>query len=96
MATFTVDLSDVDAAASQLESVAQRLGHAMEELKNQVQLFVGSNEGQTITNYDEVQKKWDGGMTKVNNGTAKAVAELRKIRENYHAGDRQGATLFVA
>ncbi|MFD0784072.1 WXG100 family type VII secretion target [Micromonospora azadirachtae] len=96
MATYTVDLSDVDAAASQLQSVAQRLNQALEDLKSQVQVFVSSNAGQTITNYDEVQKKWDGGMTKVNNGTAKAVAELRKIGENYHAGDRQGATLFVA
>ncbi|TYB97635.1 WXG100 family type VII secretion target [Micromonospora sp. WP24] len=96
MATYTVDLSDVDAAASQLESVAQRLRQSLDELKSQVQVFLSENAGQTIDNYDAVQKKWEDGMRMVENGTAKAVAELRKIGDNYHAGDQQGATLFVA
>ncbi|GAA4264011.1 WXG100 family type VII secretion target [Dactylosporangium darangshiense] len=96
MATYTVDLSDIADASAQLQAVTARLEQAMSDLQTKVNQFVVENKGQAIDNYGEVQQKWNQGLHQVREGTAQATDVLRMIGENYEAGDRHGAALFVA
>jgi uncharacterized protein YukE len=95
MATYTVDLSNLADAAVQLDSVTSGLVNAMSDLQAKVTQFLDANQGQAIANYNTVQQQWSTGMSQVQEGNAKATSVLRQIGENYHAGDQQGAAIFV-
>ncbi|RKR86740.1 uncharacterized protein YukE [Micromonospora pisi] len=96
MATYTVDLSDIDLAETQLKAVTDKLLASAQELKNKVDQYAAANAGAAIENYGAVQQQWDLGMNQVREGAAKAGQVLHMIGETYHEGDTAGASLFVA
>ena len=96
MASYTVDLSDLANAAEQLDGATRRVEQAVYDLKAQVAKYTAENQGQAIDNYAAVQQQWDAGVEQVRQGNAKATSTLRTIGENYEAGDREGAAIFVA
>jgi len=95
LVSYSIDLSNLEQAADQLDAATRQVDQAMSDLNVAVNNYMAANQGQAIDNYAAVQKQWDAGVTQVKDGNLKATTTLRSIGENYEAGDREGAAIFV-
>jgi uncharacterized protein YukE len=78
----------------ELISITGRLTNSLADLQQNVQVFMTTNQGDSVTNYGEAQQLWNDGQTEMNQYVTQAANALQNIYEEYMLGDRKGAVVF--
>lgn len=94
MATYQVDMSQVDYIVGEMNSITQRINQTLSELDNQskVKLSEWTSDAQTV--YAETKAQWDAAAADMTQKAAMAVSMLGGINEYYSSGEQQGVRLW--
>lgn len=96
MATYQVDMQQVEYIVGEMNSITQRINQTLADLDNQskVRLSEWTSSAQTV--YAEVKAQWDSAAADMTAKAALATQMLGGINENYGDGERQGVRLWGA
>ncbi|BBA96926.1 hypothetical protein RVR_2450 [Actinacidiphila reveromycinica] len=94
MATYNVDMSQVDFIVGEMNTITQRINSTLTDLDNQARINLSEWTSDAQTVYAEVKAQWDAAASDMTQKAALATRMLGTINESYGDGERQGVRLW--
>jgi WXG100 family type VII secretion target len=94
MATYTVNMSNVQEVAQEMNTISQQLQTMLSDLNTQVQANLSQWSSAARDAYTTAQTKWNAAAQDMSVQAAKASASLSSINDNYSNAESQGLGLW--
>lgn len=94
MATYTVNMSNVQEVASEMNSDSQQIQNMLTDLNQQVQTNLSQWSSSARDAYNIAQAKWNAAAQDMSIQAARASASLSSINDNYANAEYQGLGLW--
>jgi uncharacterized protein YukE len=94
VATYNVDMTQVEYIVGEMTSITQQLTSTLEDLDSQskVKLSEWSSDAQSV--YAEVKAQWDAAAADMTAKAQAAAGMLGTINSSYSDGERQGMNIW--
>jgi WXG100 family type VII secretion target len=94
MATYTVNMSNVQEVANEMNAISQQIQNMLSDLNSQVQANLSQWSSAARDAYSAAQAKWNAAAQDMSVQAAKASASLGSINDNYANAEYQGLGLW--
>lgn len=94
MATYNVDMMQVDYIVGEMNTITQRINETLTDLDNQARINLAEWTSDAQTVYLQVKAQWDAAAADMTQKAALATSMLGNINQNYGDGERQGVRLW--
>jgi len=94
MATYTVNMSNVQEVASEMTSISQQIQNMLSDLNSQIQGNLSQWSSSARDAYNAAQAKWNAAAQDMGVQAANASASLSSINDNYANAEYQGLGLW--
>ncbi len=94
MATYTVQMEQVDYIVGEMNSITQRINQTLAELDSQSKMNLAEWTSDAQQTYAQVKAQWDQAAADMTQKSAAATQLLGSINEYYSNGERQGVQLW--
>jgi uncharacterized protein YukE len=94
MATYTVQMEQVDFIVGEMNSITQKINQTLADLDNQSKVNLAEWTSDAQETYIQVKAKWDAAAADMTAKAAAATQMLGNINEYYSNGERQGVQLW--
>jgi uncharacterized protein YukE len=94
MATYTVQMEQVDYIVGEMNSITQRINQTLAELDSQSRMNLQEWTSDAQQTYAQVKAQWDQAAADMTAKSAAATQMLGTINEYYSNGERQGVQLW--
>jgi uncharacterized protein YukE len=94
MATYGLNPNGLLDTGDELRGITNSIQTAVDELNNDVGVFISSNTGQTADAFVTARNDWQAGMAKMQSALALGIQRINEIHDTYKLGDAHGAALF--
>ncbi|HEV7935092.1 MAG TPA: WXG100 family type VII secretion target [Actinomadura sp.] len=95
MATYTVNMAQVDQVVSEMMAVAKKIESTLQELDNGSKQHLSEWESSTRDVYNQAKLKWDQAAADMVQQAGFASSQLGHINENYGTGEQRGTGLWA-
>jgi WXG100 family type VII secretion target len=94
MATYMVNMSNVQAVADEMASIANYIQEMLTDLDSETKKHLAEWDSNSRSAYDTAKKKWDNAAANMVLQAQKAQANLSSINDNYALAEYQGLGLW--
>lgn len=94
MATYTVQMEQVDFIVGEMNSITQKINQTLADLDNQSKVNLAEWTSDAQETYAQVKAQWDAAAADMTAKSAAATQMLGNINEYYANGERQGVSLW--
>ena len=94
MATYTVQMEQVDYIVGEMNSITQKINQTLADLDNQSKVNLQEWTSDAQQTYIQVKAQWDAAAADMTSKAATATQLLGSINEYYSNGERQGVQLW--
>ncbi|BBB02278.1 hypothetical protein RVR_10138 [Actinacidiphila reveromycinica] len=94
MATYTVQMEQVDVIVGEMNAITQRINQALQDLDNQAKVNLAEWTSDAQATYAQVKAQWDAAAADMTQKAALATQQLGSINEYYSQGERAGVQLW--
>ncbi|MFC1408810.1 WXG100 family type VII secretion target [Streptacidiphilus sp. N1-12] len=94
MATYTVQMEQVDFIVGEMNSITQKINQTLADLDNQSKVNLAEWTSDAQETYAQVKAQWDAAAADMTAKAAAATQMLGNINEFYSNGERQGVQLW--
>lgn len=94
MATYTVQMEQVDFIVGEMNSITQKINQTLQDLDNQSKMNLSEWTSDARETYAQVKAQWDAAAADMTTKAANATQMLGTINEYYSSGERQGVSLW--
>jgi len=94
MATYTVNMTNVQEVASEMNTISQQIQTMLSDLNSQVQGNLNQWSSAARDAYNVAQAKWNAACQDMVVQAARASASLSSINDNYANAEFQGLGLW--
>jgi WXG100 family type VII secretion target len=94
MATYTVNMSNVQEVATEMNTISQQIQNMLSDLNTQVQANLSQWSSSARDAYNTAQIQWNTAAQEMSMQAAKASASLGSINDNYANAEYQGLGLW--
>jgi len=94
MATYNVDMMQVDYIVGEMNTITQRINETLSELDNRARINLSEWTSDAQNVYLQVKAQWDSAAADMTQKASLATSMLGNINENYGNGERQGVQLW--
>ncbi|MDH6109212.1 uncharacterized protein YukE [Kitasatospora sp. MAP12-15] len=94
MATYTVQMEQVDFIVGEMNSITQKINQTLADLDNQSKVNLAEWTSDAQETYAQVKLQWDTAAADMTAKAAAATQMLGNINEYYSNGERQGVQLW--
>jgi WXG100 family type VII secretion target len=94
MATYTVNMSNVQEVATEMNAISQQILTMLSDLNTQVQAYLSQWSSAARDAYTTAQAKWNAAAQDMSMQAQKASASLSSINDNYGQAENQGLNLW--
>ncbi|MEW2520814.1 WXG100 family type VII secretion target [Actinacidiphila alni] len=94
MATYTVQMEQVDTIVGEMNAITQRINQTLADLDNQAKVNLAEWTSDAQATYAQVKAQWDAAAADMTQKAAQATQQLGNINEYYSQGERAGVQLW--
>ncbi|SDP42608.1 WXG100 family type VII secretion target [Actinacidiphila guanduensis] len=94
MATYNVDMNQVEYIVGEMNTITQRINSTLEDLDNQSKMNLSEWTSDAQAVYAEVKAQWDAAAADMTQKSQMATQMLGTINESYGNGERQGMGIW--
>ncbi|MFE4631700.1 WXG100 family type VII secretion target [Streptomyces mirabilis] len=95
MATYTVQMEQVDYIVGEMNSITQRINGTLTDLDSEAKMRLSEWTSDAQQTYQQVKAQWDAAAADMTQKAATASQMLGQINEYYSSGERQGVQLWA-
>ncbi|MFJ8158970.1 WXG100 family type VII secretion target [Streptomyces sp. NPDC094468] len=94
MATYTVQMGQVDVIVGEMNAITQRIIQTLADLDSQAKANLSEWTSDAQQTYAQVKAQWDAAAADMTQKAGSATRMLGGINEAYSNGERQGVQLW--
>ncbi|MFI6444303.1 WXG100 family type VII secretion target [Kitasatospora sp. NPDC050543] len=94
MATYTVQMEQVDYIVGEMHAITQKINQTLAQLESQAKTHLAEWTSDAQQTYQQVKAQWDAAAADMTAKSDAAVSMLGTINEFYANGERQGVQLW--
>ncbi|MEV6509827.1 WXG100 family type VII secretion target [Streptomyces sp. NPDC051642] len=94
MSTYTVNMNQIEYVVGEMSAISQKIQAALGELDDSAKIHLSEWTSDARSTYDVAKAKWDTAAADMVTQANNATLSLGHINESYHAGERQGVSLW--
>jgi WXG100 family type VII secretion target len=94
VATYTVQMEQVDYIVGEMNSITQKINQTLADLDNQSRVNLAEWTSDAQQTYAQVKQQWDTAAADMTAKASSAIQMLGQINEYYADGERQGVQLW--
>jgi WXG100 family type VII secretion target len=94
MATYTVNMANVQEVATEMNTISTQILTMLSDLNTQVQAYLSQWSSAARDAYTAAQTKWNAAAQDMSMQAQKASASLSSINDNYGQAENQGLNLW--
>lgn len=94
MATYTVEMNQVETIVGEMNSITQRINQMLTDLDNQARINLAEWTSAAQTVYVQVKAQWDAAAADMTQKAALATSMLGTINEFYSNGEQTGVRIW--
>ncbi|MEU8929766.1 WXG100 family type VII secretion target [Streptomyces sp. NPDC048409] len=94
MPTYTVQMDQVEYVIGEMAAISKKIQETLTVLDNGARMNLSEWTSDARSTYDAAKAKWDAAAADMAVQASNATNSLGNINEAYHAGERQGVSLW--
>ena len=94
MPTYTVQMDQVEYVIGEMAAISKKIQEALSNLDDGTKMNLSEWTSDARSTYDAAKAKWDAAAADMAVQAQNATNSLGHINESYHAGERQGVSLW--
>ncbi|MER6462208.1 WXG100 family type VII secretion target [Streptomyces sp. NPDC093272] len=94
MPTYTVQMDQVEYVIGEMAAISKKIQETLTVLDNGARMNLSEWTSDARSTYDAAKAKWDAAAADMAVQASNATNSLGHINEAYHAGERQGVSLW--
>jgi len=94
MATYTVQMEQVDYIVGEMNSITQKINQTLANLDSEAKMHLSEWTSDAQQTYQQVKAQWDAAAQDMTQKSSAATQMLGEINEYYSSGERQGVRLW--
>ncbi|MBK6014465.1 WXG100 family type VII secretion target [Streptomyces sp. MBT53] len=94
MPTYAVNMNQVEYVVGEMAAISGKIQAALADLDDSAKVHLSEWTSDARSTYDVAKAKWDAAAADMVTQAQNATNSLGYINESYHAGERQGVSLW--